>query len=304
MGRAFQLEDKCGFRAGDTNLYRYVRNNPTNATDPSGLAEEAAANASMRIMGLKPPPRLGDRSDSPRPSPPPPGPNAGTGPGNSALLLQGVTSPEGVGIAGMQAVHDGNGQFKEDAGAFAERAKNLYPNPNYPPALRKWVQEAARHYYWQMMLTIRHGPEAAKLIGDYHETGVFGGRVTLDRILDLHHNQMARAVAEEMRKAHLQAVAGNPAPKPSWWWTLLVGTATGSPSPNTVASEYDIWKEKDAEYRKKVEDTILKLIDDAVKRQGEAGKVIVYPDDPYITGTLKVPPDTPSGHGREGWPLR
>jgi RHS repeat-associated protein len=30
-------EDPIGFRAGDANLYRYVENGPTNATDPSGL---------------------------------------------------------------------------------------------------------------------------------------------------------------------------------------------------------------------------------------------------------------------------
>ncbi len=30
-------EDPIGFEAGDSNLYRYVANNPTNHTDPSGL---------------------------------------------------------------------------------------------------------------------------------------------------------------------------------------------------------------------------------------------------------------------------
>ena len=29
-----------GFAAGDTNLYRYVGNDPTNATDPSGLEQD------------------------------------------------------------------------------------------------------------------------------------------------------------------------------------------------------------------------------------------------------------------------
>jgi len=37
MRAAFTLQDKCGFRGGDVNLQRYVRNNPTNAIDPSGL---------------------------------------------------------------------------------------------------------------------------------------------------------------------------------------------------------------------------------------------------------------------------
>jgi RHS repeat-associated protein len=33
-------QDPIGFAAGDTNLYRYVGNSPTNATDPSGLQEK------------------------------------------------------------------------------------------------------------------------------------------------------------------------------------------------------------------------------------------------------------------------
>jgi len=33
----FQDYEPLGFEAGDANLYRYVRNSPTNATDPSGL---------------------------------------------------------------------------------------------------------------------------------------------------------------------------------------------------------------------------------------------------------------------------
>jgi hypothetical protein len=36
VGRLFQ-EDKTGFEPKDANLYRYVRNSPTSATDPTGL---------------------------------------------------------------------------------------------------------------------------------------------------------------------------------------------------------------------------------------------------------------------------
>jgi hypothetical protein len=31
------MEDPEGFSAEDMNLYRYVKNSPTNATDPTGL---------------------------------------------------------------------------------------------------------------------------------------------------------------------------------------------------------------------------------------------------------------------------
>ena len=37
VGRWFE-EDPQGFAAGDPNLFRYVKNSPTNHTDPSGLA--------------------------------------------------------------------------------------------------------------------------------------------------------------------------------------------------------------------------------------------------------------------------
>ncbi len=40
MGR-WLSQDPIGFAAGDANLYRYVGNGATNATDPSGLFEGA-----------------------------------------------------------------------------------------------------------------------------------------------------------------------------------------------------------------------------------------------------------------------
>ena len=36
----FMEEDPLGFAGGDLNLYRYVKNEPTNATDPSGLSPD------------------------------------------------------------------------------------------------------------------------------------------------------------------------------------------------------------------------------------------------------------------------
>jgi hypothetical protein len=37
MRDAFEVQDKCGFRAGDANLHRYAGNDPTDFSDPSGL---------------------------------------------------------------------------------------------------------------------------------------------------------------------------------------------------------------------------------------------------------------------------
>jgi len=44
IGR-FMQQDPDGFSAGDINLYRYVHNDPLNATDPSGLAERPIIDA-------------------------------------------------------------------------------------------------------------------------------------------------------------------------------------------------------------------------------------------------------------------
>jgi hypothetical protein len=42
-------DDPIRWDAGDVNLQRYVGNNPTNSTDPSGLAEESAAKAGVGV---------------------------------------------------------------------------------------------------------------------------------------------------------------------------------------------------------------------------------------------------------------
>ncbi|MEM9828735.1 MAG: RHS repeat-associated core domain-containing protein, partial [Planctomycetota bacterium] len=45
-------QDPIGFAAGDANLYRYVGNGPTNATDPSGLEEFQPINLIPQASGL------------------------------------------------------------------------------------------------------------------------------------------------------------------------------------------------------------------------------------------------------------
>ncbi|MFY7750519.1 MAG: RHS repeat-associated core domain-containing protein, partial [Exiguobacterium acetylicum] len=48
IGR-WQTKDPKSFDAGDTNLYRYVGNHPSYATDPSGL-EEPYVGPSIEIL--------------------------------------------------------------------------------------------------------------------------------------------------------------------------------------------------------------------------------------------------------------
>jgi RHS repeat-associated protein len=50
----FISEDSIGFAGGDTNLYRYVGNSPTNYTDPSGLLVPSPAPTTTPIFTPKP----------------------------------------------------------------------------------------------------------------------------------------------------------------------------------------------------------------------------------------------------------
>jgi RHS repeat-associated protein len=49
----FTSEDPLGFAGGDTNLYRYVGNNPTNFTDPSGTESPAYASFYEALAGSR-----------------------------------------------------------------------------------------------------------------------------------------------------------------------------------------------------------------------------------------------------------
>ena len=94
-------QDPLGFSAGDTNLYRYVGNDPTGATDPSGLQRLLDPTGSVQPVSdpwLPPntPPSFGDitpgtpEAIAPLPGVGQPGPEAG-GLG-SALQSQNVTA--------------------------------------------------------------------------------------------------------------------------------------------------------------------------------------------------------------------
>lgn len=48
----FISEDPIGFEGGDTNLYRYVFNSPTNYTDPTGLLVEGVFDMATGVLTL------------------------------------------------------------------------------------------------------------------------------------------------------------------------------------------------------------------------------------------------------------
>jgi uncharacterized protein RhaS with RHS repeats len=59
VGR-FITEDPIGFNAGDTNLFRYVDNEPTVSTDPSGLLQKDATPKMLEVLWGKGQPKGGN----------------------------------------------------------------------------------------------------------------------------------------------------------------------------------------------------------------------------------------------------
>ncbi len=53
MRADYAMQEKCGFAGGDVSLYRYVRNSPTNFTDPSGLQQLQKVQADPEGLGIK-----------------------------------------------------------------------------------------------------------------------------------------------------------------------------------------------------------------------------------------------------------
>lgn len=47
-----RVADPLGYEAGDANLYRYVGNSPTNATDPTGLVKLKMSDLSSTLQGI------------------------------------------------------------------------------------------------------------------------------------------------------------------------------------------------------------------------------------------------------------
>ena len=99
----WQSEDPIGFRAGDSNIYRYVGNDPTNATDPSGL-EEVWINGQLVNLPATKSPQFGQGNSSAMaqsPIPPPaapPVPSSGNTSNNGTMVpaFGGLYIPERV----------------------------------------------------------------------------------------------------------------------------------------------------------------------------------------------------------------
>jgi hypothetical protein len=187
------------------------------------------------------------------------------------------------------------GNSHDWADTFATKVKNMYPSSKgYSQTLRTWIWEAAHHYYWQMVLTARFGPSTAKLIGDSHETGLFGDSVSVDRIVDSYQNARARQDA----KHYYEALVASATPST----VDLEGILSDGRSPdftNVMSSQWDKVKER---VEKEIQSHIIRLIASTVDGKDVGNRVILDAYDPFLTKDLGLPRSLPAGNGRPGWP--
>ena len=141
-------QDPLGFSAGDTNLYRYVGNDPTGSTDPTGLDRQPDPSGSVQ-SGSDPwlppdtPPSLGDITP-------------GTPGAIEPLPGVGGASPEAGGLGGDRQVvarvlwrdsaaefqlEDPGFQIQPDPGWDFARDPffEIPPDPRYDPGSESWV---------------------------------------------------------------------------------------------------------------------------------------------------------------------
>jgi len=160
----FVSRDPIGFEGGDSNVYRYVGGNPANYTDPLGLQASSSSG----------------------------------GPGGSSSASSGASSGSG----GASPITQGANAYWN--GASARAIADAAPTGKIGRAAtdfgKQWQKShggdwgnAARHGYWQAMLTAVHGEQAAKAIGDAHELGVEG---SLDSRTDQYNNKVAREIGK------------------------------------------------------------------------------------------------------------
>ena len=106
LGRFTSLDQK-GFGAGDTDLYRYVRNSPTDATDPTGLQEAGPQSQQGPINVPRLPPTAGSSS-------------AG------GLRCQGPNRPIGGTSVGTSLPHLGPANLKAMTAEQLEKMEKIY----------------------------------------------------------------------------------------------------------------------------------------------------------------------------------
>jgi hypothetical protein len=144
----------------------------------------------------------------------------------------------------------------KEAGAFAADWAEKNQIPGTTDVGR---QNAARHLYWQAMLTVLHGSTEADCIGNIHEDA---GSDPIDGFIDRYNNKIGQSIGLDFLKSHGYPETGIP-------WG-------GTPSEaEKKALRYQIW------------------------RSLEHGlpKPILSPSDPRVPPTSSLNPDGTTKNG-------
>jgi uncharacterized protein RhaS with RHS repeats len=162
LGRWME-EDPLGFEAGDINLYRYVSNDPTSMVDPMGTTGSMYNWKIVNYMGQRvgailyelPPEVLWDNTS---------------------------WNSDSISEAAFAFGHEARTNWKE----YLHPGRVLTPKEAQEAPER--IENAARHAYWQAMLTAKYGDVIATKVGYLHELGNW----SIDSLTDTYNNEVAR----------------------------------------------------------------------------------------------------------------
>jgi uncharacterized protein RhaS with RHS repeats len=84
--------------------------------------------------------------------------------------------------------------YGQDADIAQQFAKELAEEKGTSEDEKRGITNAVRHATWQALLTMKHGPDSAREVGDLHEVG---NEETTDSQIDQQNNQVGRDIGVE-----------------------------------------------------------------------------------------------------------
>ena len=172
----FLSEDPIGFRASDSNLYRYVGANPISRRDPTGL--EYTKQFWTEIFGYL------DQ-----------GQNAYEN-GANDITVADASAPAWY---GQESIHSAASKFSKAYMRLPRRTDRRCMSDEQRKKLEAGRQNALRHAFWQAALAALYGNAQAEIIGNAHESRDPEHR-SWDSLVDLVNNARGREIGNSLRK--------------------------------------------------------------------------------------------------------
>ncbi len=160
------------------NLILYVKSNPINYFDAMGLLSDPTSEINRMSYDMF---RMAYRLASGFTM----SNGSGSG-GSSSKVTQGFAAVSNG--TSLHAAWDAVRGIRSDA--------EDYSNNKYPDETMPGKNNAARHGYWQAMLTCKHGSDNAEKIGNAHEAG---RGCQKDSRVDQYNNEVARGIGNKLK---------------------------------------------------------------------------------------------------------